>query len=143
MLTTLLLSIAPVNLPPAPQPIALHAPAPIAQILTNPANPRINKLFDLQRDAFIHAKRELRLARSARVTIDRFQGYQEWGAAIVEVETTRGAQTYQVTIVMQWNPAGNGRWDYRGMVDGASAEAFMEVGMPAENAYWTAEFLNS
>lgn len=138
MLTGLLLAaIAPVYLPPAPEPIALESPA-IGQTLTNPANPRINKLADLQQAAFVHAKRELRLARSSRVTIERFQGSQEWGAAIVFVQDRGQQMGYQVTIVMEW---ANDRWAYRGMIDGASAEDMMSVGMPAESAYWTARFL--
>lgn len=141
MLPALLLSIAAIAAPTTPTPITLNAPE-IAQTLVNPADPRINKLFDLQRDAFIHAKRELRLGRSARVTISRFQGYQEWGAAIVEVQESRGGQGYQVTIVMQWDSSTE-RWEYRGMVDGADSSALMSVGMPAENAYWTADRLLS
>jgi hypothetical protein len=66
MLTALLFgAIAPDLLPPAPQPIALVSTQAIAQTLTNPSNPRLDKAFDLQRAAFNHAKRELRLGRSS------------------------------------------------------------------------------
>ena len=58
------------------------------------------------------------------------------------MQESRGGQGYQVTIVMEWDSS-TGRWEYRGMVDGADSSALMSVGMPAENAYWTADRLLS
>ncbi|TAD78955.1 MAG: hypothetical protein EA001_05530 [Oscillatoriales cyanobacterium] len=105
----------------------------IAQILTNPSNPQFDKAFDLQRAAFNHAKRVLKLGRSTRVTIDRYTGSVGWGAAIVFVQDRGQQMGYQVTIVMEWDYDRN-LWAYRGMVDGIGVKEFVSVGMPPEVA---------
>lgn len=133
--------ISPVSaLPAPPTPVPLVSPV-VAQRLVDPADPRINKLFDLQRAAFNHVVRVMKVPRSGQVTIDRFQAYVEWGAAICFIkERPSDPMGYQVTIIMQWDDRAN-RWAYRGVADGSSVEEFMGVGMPAENAQWISEFL--
>ena len=133
--------ISPVSaLPAPPTPVPLVSPV-VAQRLVDPADPRINKLFDLQRAAFNHVVRVMKVPRSGQVEIDRFDAYVEWGVAVCFIkERPSDPMGYQVTVVMQWDDRAN-RWALRGVVDGVSPEAFMSVGMPAENAQWIAELL--
>lgn len=118
-------------LPPPPEPIAIHTPQAIAQVLVNPANPQLRKDADIQRAAFNHVKAKYRLGRGARVWIDRFHGSAGWAAAQTVIQMRPNEQTFQVIVGMRWDDNRN-QWLMLGVCD--SPSQLQDLGIPAEEA---------